>query len=651
MRGNSTTTGSTVFESALDSGSCLFMVTVIQDSPSSAAGLNESSKVLFDYPDADVVLRSRDSQTFRVLKLYLIKTSSILGELMLRASSDTADASNSASVQTQLPEVQLSESSAILSSLLTFIFPVNPVLPSTLEETMEILSIAQKYEMSTVLTHIRGFLSRQRPLFISPENAFLAYSLAQRYGLREEVTQAARLSLKFVLAIETLEDKLAIMPGAYLHELWKYHQRVQAQLKLDLPSSGTRELLNGFNCAQYSVDGNPYWLELYIWSIIENPSRFDSIEFQIALARHTAGSGTTRCSSCILIPVEKMRTFWTTLAATVHLCMEKAESELSILGTVTETSPRCHMGSPVVHSPLPECLDLSEADVIVRTSDLTSFLVHKSVLASSSWVFRDMFSLPRPPNNEMVNGLPVVDISEDAELVRSLITMLYPIPSEIPASYDRTLALLAATQKYDMSAVQCSIRAEVARRPPLTLDGAQAFRAYAIASSSGLRPEMEMAACLTLDQPMTFEHLGDELRLFEGRTLRELASFRKGCRNNLVSCIESFLDVDSGPSNIWIDCPKHPKKSPPTLPTWVHNLFTPLVEELKQAFTSPLIKPSSIRDKYLEALQKHAAPDLCTFCLGVHALKGESFCVQLEKALAQAREKMPVVLDTATTEL
>jgi hypothetical protein len=43
----------------------------------------------------------------------------------------------------------------------------------------------------------------------------------------------------------------------------------------------------------------------------------------MALARHTAGSGTVRCSSCILIPVEKMRTFWTTLAATVHRCMEK----------------------------------------------------------------------------------------------------------------------------------------------------------------------------------------------------------------------------------------------------------------------------------------------------------------------------------------
>ncbi len=299
------------------------MATVIPDSPSPPADLVESSKVLFDYPDADVVLRSRDSQTFRVLKLYIIKSSTVLGDL-IQAASDTSDAANLASAQTQLPEVQLSESSAILFSLLTFVFPVTPVLPSTLDETMELLSVAQKYEMNSVLTHIRGSLALQDPPFIGPENAFLAYSLAQRYGLHKEVTQAARLTLKFVLTIETLEDKLAMMPGAYLHELWKYHQRVQAQLRLDLPSSGAGAVLKGFNCSQYANNtGNPYWIELYIWSIIENPSRFDSIEFQMALAQHTAGSGTTQCTSCILIPVETMRTFWTTVATTVHRCMEK----------------------------------------------------------------------------------------------------------------------------------------------------------------------------------------------------------------------------------------------------------------------------------------------------------------------------------------
>jgi hypothetical protein len=329
-----------------------------------------------------------------------------------------------------------------------------------------------------------------------------------------------------------------------------------------------------------------------------------------------------------------------------------------------------HLGSPATPLPLPESLDTREADIIVRTSDLVSFLVHKSVLASSSWVFRDMFALPDPPNSGMVNGLPVVDISEDAELVRSLITMLYPIPSEIPASYDRILALLSAAQKYEMDAVQSSIRAAIARGPSPS-PTVEAFRSYAIASSSGLTPEMDIVARLTLDQPMTFEHLGDELRQFEGPALRELVSFREQCRDNLASCFKSFLDINSRSSKIWVGCPRHkteqpdsarrkalgrrvtnsgsslpgnnePKEAAPALPPWLHDLFTHEIAELKQAFTRPLIKPSSIREKYLAALKNHVSPDLCTFCVRVHITQGEWYCLQLEQSLAHAREKASI---------
>ena len=121
---------------------------------------------------------------------------------------------------------------------------------------------------------------------------------------------------------------------------------------------------------------------------------------------------------------------------------------------------------------------MSEADIIVRASNLNTFPVHKLVLASSSPIFRDMFTLPW--NKEMVNGFRVVDVSEDAELVRSLITILYPIPSELPASYDRVLDLLATAQKYDLGVVHPSIRAEDTSGPPPALDGAQIFRAYTV---------------------------------------------------------------------------------------------------------------------------------------------------------------------------
>ena len=360
---------------------------------------------------------------------------------------------------------------------------------------------------------------------------------------------------------------------------------------------------------------------------------------------------------------------------------QQAESALSILGGETHSRP--HISSPTTTLSLPECVDVSQADVVVRSSDHVDFRVHKSILASSSPVFNNMFSLAQP-SNEAVYGLPFVQLSEDAEIVRALITALYPIPPEMPASYDRTLALLAAAQKYDMGTVQSSIRADLSRRKLSTLDGAHVFRTYAIASSKRLIPEMDMAARLSLGLPMTFKYVGVELRLFEGWALRALVKFCMLYMDNLISCFKSFLDASAGPSKIWVACPgpnPHPstlkpsfRNSPlfeglargtgnlprtfdplapridadkpggggagtPSLPPWLHIVFRKVGGPL-EALESPLVGPSDIRAKYLSALQGHVTTDKCTSCLEVHALEGEKYIVELERALTQIRNKV-----------
>jgi hypothetical protein len=95
--------------------------------------------------------------------------------------------------------------------------------------------------------------------------------------------------------------------------------------------------------------------------------------------------------------------------------------------------------------------------------------------------------------------------------------------------YFKVLYLLAACQKYEMASVQSSIRILVKCGEFPVPKGTEAFAAYAIASAKMLIPEMENAARLTLDFPMTFENLGEGLRLFEGSALHDLASFRKSC--------------------------------------------------------------------------------------------------------------------------
>jgi hypothetical protein len=108
-----------------------------------------------------------------------------------------------------------------------------------------------------------------------------------------------------------------------------------------------------------------------------------------------------------------------------------------------------------------------------------------------------------------------------------------------------------------MTSVQSSIRAAVSHGAFPAPKGAEAFAAYAIASGKGLVPEMENAARQTLDHPMTFEILGEGLRLFEGWALRDLASFRGRCRDNLVTCLDSFFETaHPGPSSIGLVVPK-----------------------------------------------------------------------------------------------
>jgi hypothetical protein len=97
-------------------------------------------------------------------------------------------------------------------------------------------------------------------------------------------------------------------------------------------------------------------------------------------------------------------------------------------------------------SPL-ELFHVPDANLIIRSSDFVDFRVHKPLLAMASPVFKDLQSLPQPSDSEFVDGLHVVQLSEDSELLNSLLTVLYPVPTVMPNSYEKVLYLLATRQR------------------------------------------------------------------------------------------------------------------------------------------------------------------------------------------------------------
>ena len=313
-----------------------------------------------------------------------------------------------------------------------------------------------------------------------------------------------------------------------------------------------------------------------------------------------------------------------------------------ILGGVqTETDPS--PAFPQNPSSLSNHLDVANADIIIQSCDFINFRVHKLVLSLSSPFFNDMFSLPQPTDQEVVRGLPVVRLSEDAEVLNCLLTMLYPIPSVIPNSYNKTLMLLAASRKYEMDGVQARIRAEIRDKNLPMPTGAATFHAYAIASTKGLSSEKEALARLTLDFPMTFEYLSEGLLFFEGWVLRDLIGFRKRCRDNLISCFRTFLKFDIPPFDIWTPCARsgaRPSFQTGHSPPWLTDLFRRRLTELGQTFTNPLPNACDIREEYLSALQAHIASKECIACPKVHAMNGEMFCKEIEYRLALAIGKV-----------
>ena len=292
---------------------------------------------------------------------------------------------------------------------------------------------------------------------------------------------------------------------------------------------------------------------------------------------------------------------------------------------------------------------MPNADVILQSSDLVDFYVNRSVLIASSPLFRDLFSLHQPPND----ALSLIHLAEDAETLDSLISMLYPVPPEMPPSSDNVLTLLTAATKYDMDAVQSSIRSEVNRRGLLSSTPAESFRIYAVACSKGLIPEMEGSARLTLGHPLTFESLGDALRLFEGRAPRDLVDFRRRSIYDFASNSKSFVESLDGPSKIWAGCPRGRPVGTVSwdhLPYWLEDClwfrltgFGPADEDRLTKTTYTIPTDAQLRDKYFKAFQKHVKEKDCKSCLIVHAFEGEKYCEKMKDVLAQVRN-VPILM-------
>jgi hypothetical protein len=145
--------------------------------------------------------------------------------------------------------------------------------------------------------------------------------------------KAARVTLRLPMVIEDLGDKLEFsdMTGAYLYELWKYHERIRTDLKSGLPEFRNSRLPEGvkaLRCAFLTLippsllrDGliitsSP--LRKLLISLISSNSKMRGH----ATSRRSRYSYSRTCP-CVDISSQLRRDFWEALTAFVDGAIER----------------------------------------------------------------------------------------------------------------------------------------------------------------------------------------------------------------------------------------------------------------------------------------------------------------------------------------
>ncbi|KAI0076031.1 hypothetical protein K474DRAFT_1315071 [Panus rudis PR-1116 ss-1] len=147
--------------------------------------------------------------------------------------------------------------------------------------------------------------------------------------------------------------------------------------------------------------------------------------------------------------------------------------------------------------------DSVDADIVLRSCPSpdysVEFRVHKCILSAASPFFRDMFSLPQAPSHpdggSQVELPPIIDVSESAEVLSTLLQFVYPTTRPSIDTLEELVLILDAATKYDVTVAIEALRKILVA--PSYLEQCPT-RVYALASHFDLDEEAKLASRYTL---------------------------------------------------------------------------------------------------------------------------------------------------------
>lgn len=183
--------------------------------------------------------------------------------------------------------------------------------------------------------------------------------------------------------------------------------------------------------------------------------------------------------------------------------------------------------------------DAPAADVVLRAQDGTQFRVFRQILVTASPFFHLMFSLPQP-SSELASDIPVIDVSESADVLDALLRLVYPVVDPPLDTLDAVSDVLDAAMKYDMPAAIAVLRRLLVSTP--YLDKAPT-RVYAIACSHGLEEETRIASAYTLKVNVLDCPLHEDLRLITAYDYQRLLNLHRSRAEAAVKLLVVDEDV------------------------------------------------------------------------------------------------------------
>ncbi|KIL69186.1 hypothetical protein M378DRAFT_52369, partial [Amanita muscaria Koide BX008] len=132
------------------------------------------------------------------------------------------------------------------------------------------------------------------------------------------------------------------------------------------------------------------------------------------------------------------------------------------------------------------------SDLILRTPDGVEFYVVAAFLRLSSPLFNRKFPLENPVTKD---GLAVIDVQEDSNVLGLLLSFIYPTQEPEIQSAILYAQLAFAARKYEMVNIEDRVKKHAASSSLIT---SEPLRVYAVASALGWTSLAKTAALNTL---------------------------------------------------------------------------------------------------------------------------------------------------------